>query len=377
MRERVPVRLILAWIWLTFASAAVVLVAFEVRRILFQLVVALFLALVLNRPVAWLTARGMRRGPAIAVVGVLVVVVVVGVAASIAEPLASQGLNLARKAPSYLEQARQGKGPVAQLARRFHLNDQLQRFGPDVSARLSEFSFRLLDVGRRIASTALTTTIVFVLTLFLMAEGPRLVDGIERAIPPRRRRAVERIAAHASQTVGAYTSGILGLALLNGLVTLFALEVMRVPFAVPLATWAGVVDILPIVGGLLGIVPAAMFAFARSIPAGIVVVATMLLYQQIKNHALYPIVVGRAVRLNSLVVLVSVLVGAELAGITGALIAIPVAAIVHVVLVEALGERMPWLRTDTAGRPRAASPRAAVDPLAGTPAPMPPSRPRP
>ena len=149
--------------------------------------------------------------------------------------------------------------------------------------------------------------------------------------------------------VSGYTIGVVALGVLNGLVTAVALAVMGVPFVSSLAVWAAVVDVLPIVGGLIAIVPAALFSFAHSVVAGIVVVAVMFGYQQVKNHVLYPIVVGRAVRLNPLVILVAILVGAELGGIPGALLAIPAVAAVQASAHEFLGERYPWLRS--AGEP--------------------------
>ena len=164
--------------------------------------------------------------------------------------------------------------------------------------------------------------------------------------PDERLPAVRRIGTHIAGTVTSYTIGILAMALLNGVVTFLALVLFRIPFALPLGLWAGLVDILPIIGGLLGILVVALFAFVKSVVAGIVVVALMFGYQQVKNHVLYPVVVGRAVQLNSLVVLLAVLAGAELSGIAGAIVAIPVAAVIHVALTELLGPRLPWIAHD-------------------------------
>jgi predicted PurR-regulated permease PerM len=121
---------------------------------------------------------------------------------------------------------------------------------------------------------------------------------------------------------------------LNGVVAGIAMELTHTPFVLPLATWAAVIDILPIVGGLLAIIPAALFGFTHSLAAGIIVGVAIFAYQQIKNHFLYPVVVGRAVSLGSLLVLVSVLAGAELKGIGGAVLAIPIAGVLNAVVVE-------------------------------------------
>jgi len=309
-------------------------------------VVAAFLAVVLTSPVAWLQRHRVKRGLAITIVMLGVFLAVTGIAAAIATPLAGQSARVAKHAPAYLRSAEHGKGPVGRLAHRFHLENQLKRAVPAVSKSLSRLPSKLISLGRSIASTGARTAIVLVLTVFVLVEGPNLVRAVERSVPDERLPTVQRIGTHIAETITSYTVGIIVLAILNGVITFLALELMRVPFSLPLALWAGIVDILPIVGGLLGIVVVALFAFVKSVVAGIVVVAIMLVYQQVKNHLLYPVVVGRAVQLNSLVVLLAVLAGAELSGIAGAILAIPVAAVIHVSLTEFFGSKLPWIAHD-------------------------------
>jgi predicted PurR-regulated permease PerM len=339
----IPWKRYLAAIWLAVASLAFLWLVFELRHILFNVVVAAFLAVVLSSPVAWLQRRRVKRGLAITIVMLGVFLAVTGIAAAIATPLAGQSARVAKHAPAYLSQAEHGRGPVGRLARRFHLENQLRKAVPAVSKSLSRLPSRLLSIGRGVASTGARTAIVLVLTVFVLVEGPHLIAGLERMVPSERLAMVQRIGTHVAETITSYTIGILALALLNGIVTFAVLELMRVPFSLPLALWAGIVDILPIIGGLLAIVVVALFAFVKSVVAGIVVVAVMLVYQQVKNHVLYPVVVGRAVQLNALVVLLAVLAGAELSGIAGAILAIPVAAVIHVALTEFLGPRLPWI----------------------------------
>jgi predicted PurR-regulated permease PerM len=323
-------------------SLAVLVVLYEFRHVLFDLMVAVFLAIVLNTPVVWLQHR-MKRGIAIAIVMIGVFLAVSGIAAAIATPLAGQAANVAKHAPEYLSQAEKGRGPIGRLASRVHMENQLKSVVPTVSKNLSKLPARLLDIGRGVASAGARTAIILVLTVFVIVEGPSVIASVERAIPRERLPAAQRIGRHVAQTVSSYTIGILVLAALSGMITATALAAMRVPFVLPLALWAGIVDILPIVGGLFAMLVVSLFAFTKSLVAGIVVVSVMLLYQQIKNHFLYPVVVGRAVRMNSLVVLLAVLAGAEIAGVAGAILSIPIAAVLHVALVELLGPRLPWL----------------------------------
>jgi predicted PurR-regulated permease PerM len=141
------------------------------------------------------------------------------------------------------------------------------------------------------------------------------------------------------RVVSGYTTGVLLLAFLNGAVAGVAMAVTHTQFVLPLAVWAALIDILPIVGGLLSMIPTGLFAFVHSVPAGITVVVAILVYQQVKNHFLYPVVVGRAVQLNSLLVLVAVLAGSELGHIGGAVLAIPIAGSIQVIVTEIVAFR--------------------------------------
>ena len=341
--DDIPVKKILAAIWLGIGSLLLLGVVYLVRRLLIDMTVAVFVAVVLNVPVEWLVRRRISRGFAIAMSVVGVFLLIAGMAAAIAAPLAGQAGDVAANAPAYVKQAEEGKGPVGRLASRIGAEGQLKRIVPAVSDRLSELPSRVVDIGRGIASSAARTVIVIVIAVFMIVEGPAIVAAFERAMPRRHLPATRRIGRHVAQTVSAYTIGILVLAGLNGVVTAASLASTRVPFVLPLAMWAALVDILPIIGGLLGIFVVSLFAFNKSLFAGIVVVVAMFLYQQVKNHWLYPVVVGRAVQLNSLIVLLAVLAGAQIGGVAGAIFAIPVAAVIHVALTEFFGPRLPWL----------------------------------
>jgi predicted PurR-regulated permease PerM len=325
-RRRPPYRTILTSIWLSIGSLLFLALLFALRRVLFYLVIAAFLALVLDPAVTRVVRFGLKRGTAILLVSLAAFVVTIGLFAGIVAPLAGQAVQFAARAPQYLKQAETGKGPLAKTARRFHLEGELRRASPAISRSLARLPVEILNLFRRIASGAFAVAIVVVLAIFMLFEGPAITKGTNDALPLRYREPAREVGRVAKRVIAGYSTGIFILALLNGAVTAIALSATRVPFVPSLAIWAGLVDMLPIVGGLIAIVPAALFAFGHSLVAGIVVVAAMLVYQQVKNHALLPIVVGRAVDLNPLFTLIAVLAGAELRGVVGALLAIPVAA---------------------------------------------------
>jgi predicted PurR-regulated permease PerM len=335
-RYLVPYRTIFATVWVTIASIVFLALIYSLRRILFHLALAAFLALVLHPFVRRLERIRVRRSIAILVVVGASFIAAVGIGGAMTASLASQGVQFASKAPSYLRQAEKGEGPFSKTAKRFHLEKQLKNIGPAISKTLSKLPAKIVELLRQIANGAFSATIIVILSIFILVEGPSLARGFMEFVPEEYKDAFSRIGKSTTSLVSGYTTGVFLLALINGIVAAVALGAAGVPFVLPLAIWAGLIDILPLVGGLLAIIPAALFAFAHSLAAGIVVVSAMLVYQQIKNHVLYPIVIGRAVKLNALMVLIAVLVGAELYGVAGAILAIPLAGIIQAVLVEVI-----------------------------------------
>jgi predicted PurR-regulated permease PerM len=148
--------------------------------------------------------------------------------------------------------------------------------------------------------------------------------------------------------VTGFMIGDFATSVIAGVVVFVTLEVTHVPFAPLLAVWVGLVDFLPLVGGLLAGVPTVGLAFLHSTVAGIVTVVVFLIYQQIENHALYPLIVSRSVRLSPLWVLLAVLVGAEtgnivgatFGAIAGAILAVPAAGSIQVAVRELLSGRL-------------------------------------
>ena len=139
------------------------------------------------------------------------------------------------------------------------------------------------------------------------------------------------------RVVGGYVTGNLLISLIAGTLTAIVLRIMGVPYAVALGLIVAILDLIPLAGATIAAIIVGAVAFLHSIPAGIVVVAFFVVYQQVENHILQPVVYGRTVQLSPLAVLISVLIGAELAGVLGALAAIPVAGTLQVVFVD-------WLR---------------------------------
>jgi predicted PurR-regulated permease PerM len=183
-----------------------------------------------------------------------------------------------------------------------------------------------------------TITIAF-LTFFMLLEGPKWVERFYGLLPEESQPRWRNVGNQIYRTVGGYVTGNLLISFIAGGLTALVLIIMGVPFAVALGLLVGILDLIPLAGATIAAFIIGAVAFIHSIPAGIVVVVFFIVYQQVENHFLQPVVYSRTVQLSPLVVLISVLVGAEIAGILGALGAIPVAGALQVVIVDWLQHR--------------------------------------
>jgi predicted PurR-regulated permease PerM len=181
-------------------------------------------------------------------------------------------------------------------------------------------------------------TITF-LTFFMLVEGPAWVERIYGLIPAESQARWRGVGRDIYRQIGGYVTGNLLISLIAGTLTTFVLLALGVPFAVALGLIVAILDLVPLAGATIAAIIIASVAFLHSIPAGIIVVVFFVIYQQVENHVLQPLVYHRTVALSPLVILISVLIGAEVAGVLGALGAIPAAGAVQVIIADFLRER--------------------------------------
>lgn len=330
---RVPVRAILATIGLVLATIALLELIAQTRRVLIWILVAAFFAVALHPLVGWVERRftGCRRALATLLVFLVTFLLLAGLVALFVVPLAQQGTKFAGQLPDLVDQARSGRGPIGSLLERAHALQYVQQNQARIRSFATGLTSPAAGVLKGVATGIAGTVTVFVLAYLMVLEAPKIVSGVLNLLPDEQRERVRRVGADCSRSITGYLSGNLLISLICGVLTYLVLRILGVPFAGLIALFVAVTDLLPLVGATLGAVVASVAGFVHSVPAGIAVVVFFVLYQQVENHLLQPLVFARTVRLNPLTVLIAVLVAAELAGILGALLAIPVAGIIQVI----------------------------------------------
>jgi predicted PurR-regulated permease PerM len=332
-------RTILTVIGILVASFITLKVLWISRHVLSWVFIAVFLALALNPAVDRLEGRfGGRRGAATGVVSIATLIALGLIGWLFIPTLVDQVNNFAHNVPNYLDDLTKGRGRLGFLESKYHLVDKARRALREGGAsKLFGLSGTALAVAKGVINAVLATVTIAFMTFFMLLEGPGWVDRFFSLLKPETRRRYRAVGHDIYRTVGGYVSGNLLISLIAGVLTAIVLAIMGVPYAIALGLIVAILDLIPLAGATLAAIIVGAVAFLHSVPAGIVVIAFFIVYQQVENHVLQPVVYGRTVQLSPLVVLVSVLIGAELAGVLGALAAIPVAGTLQVIFLD-------WLR---------------------------------
>ena len=318
---------------------------YRLKDVLLLLLVAGFLALILN-PVVGVIERHMvkRRGLAVTVTGVLVVLVFFGLLVAFGYPLVNGITHLAENLPSYVQQAEHGKNWYGKLVQHYHVQQWLQQNESKLVSFGQSISAPALAVGKGALSLLIELLTIFILVLLLLLEGPRLRRGVLSLLSPRQAEEAQAIASEVNRSVIGYMLGNFLTSIICGIVVFVDLTALGVPFPLLWALWVALVDFLPMIGGALAGIPVVLFAlFTKGLGAGIVTLVVFLVYTQLENHILNPVIMSKTVRISPLLVLVSVLVAASLGdwigglfgGFVAALLAIPAAGAFQVIVREA------------------------------------------
>ena len=336
----VPWRTILA----TIACVVVVFLGYlllrELGRVIAWLVVAMFFAVVLAPAVDIVQRRlHARRAPATALVFLLGLGLVFGLLYAFIRPIVDQVDTFVASLPELVDDAREGRGAIGRFIERYELAQYVEENEARVQEALSSAGTPALGVVRGLFNGIFALVTILVLAFLMLLRGPELCLAVLNLVDVRHRERVRVVAGDAARAVSGYMFGNLLISLIAGVATYAFLRIVGVPYAEVIALFVAFCDLIPLIGATLGAVPTIGLAFLHSTPAGIAAIVFYVVYQQFENHVLQVTIMSRTVDVNPLAVLVSVLAGVELFGFLGALLAIPAAGIIHVVVRNLYDER--------------------------------------
>jgi predicted PurR-regulated permease PerM len=333
----VPLRTILVSVLVVALAFLLGKLIFRLRDVLLLIVVAGFIAVILNPLVVALQRwRIPRRGAAVAMVTLWGVVVFFGLTVAFGYPLVGAITHLANELPTYVIQAEHGKGWIGHLVRKYHVQNWVKSNVPKLIDFGKGLASPALSVGKGAFTLVIALVTIFVLTVLLLLEGPKMRAGILGLMRPERAERYSLIAREVNRSVTGYMLGNFLTSLIAGGVVFVTLMIMGVPFPFLWALWVALVDFLPMIGGALAGIPTVLFALTHSLSAAIVTLVVFLIYTQVENHILNPIVMSRTVRVNPLLVLLSILIGAEIGSWIGGIFGAFVAALISIPAAGAL-----------------------------------------
>jgi predicted PurR-regulated permease PerM len=320
-------RTVLLVLGITVLVGVVLLLGYLAWHVLTWILIAILLAAALNPAVEAVERRGLGRGWAATVVFVLALLVLSAIGFLVIPPLVAQVSDFIQAVPDFIDDLTAGRGPLGFLQDEYQIVDRIREaVDREGAAGVLGLSEPVLDIVRSIVTAVVGTVTIVFLTYFMLLEGPRTIQRSLGLLPEGTRARYERVLQDIYRTISGYVSGNLLISLIAGTISTVVLFAVGSDYAVALGLLVAILDLIPLAGATLAaILVSTVILIETDWIRGVIVVGFFVAYQQLENHVLQPLVYGRTVQLSPLAVLCAVLVGAELAGILGALVAIPVA----------------------------------------------------
>ena len=335
-------RAVLRVVAIAVLSGLALYLLYLVRIQIGYLVLALFLATCASGPVNVLSRR-MRRGYAIAIVYLGIVLIPTLIAVTLVTPLVRQAVQLANNLPTYvadLQQAFDENEQLRELDENYDITGKLKALSDDLVAKLGDTAGALVSLGSGLISATFALVTILVLSMFMVASGRNWVDAALARRPPHEAAATRRAIDRAAGAVSGYVGGALLQATVAGMASFAMLAILGVPNPLPLAVVMGLADLVPLVGATIGAVLVGVVTLFTDFPtATIIWAAFAIAYQQFENYVVQPRIQSRAAELDPFIVVVAAIFGGALLGVVGALLAIPTAAVIQVAAHEYLSYR--------------------------------------
>jgi len=323
------------WVRTTLAVVATLLVVAAARRvthILLLVVIAFVLAVGLDPAARWLGRFRVPRGWAVTLIFVGFAVFLALFVVLLIPPMVREIRQFSGALPGYLDDLQRRNDWIGNAARHADISAKVQQFVTDLPQRIGDSFNTIIGFAGTVFGRIFDLFTVGILTIYFMLSFPQLRRTVASLTRPEHRVQVDRVLQRSIEKIGGYVSGNLITSAACGVLSVVGLLAIGVPYAVPLGLWAGVADLIPQVGAYLGAVPAILVGLAQGPVYGIAAALWFTAYQQFENYVLAPRVYKNSIDLSPAAVIVSTLIGGTLAGFAGALIALPVAATIKVIM---------------------------------------------
>ena len=330
MSNRTVVRVILVAI----AIVAALYFLYLIRTVLGMLFISVFLAIALAPLVEFLNRHGVKRSLAIVLTYLMLIAAVFGIGLLVVPPVASGVNNFVGNVPHYVQDLRNSK-TFRRYDDKYKITPTLEKQAKKLPTHVSDAVSGLRDVTVGVFGTIVQLVTILVMTFFLLVDGKRILRFLSEQLGPEHGQRAGRIGQDVYRAVGGYVAGNVLISVIAGISSYIVMTILGLPFAGPLAVLVGLFDLIPLVGSTIAGAVVAIVAAIVGFPTKLIIwVIFLIVYQQVENNVLQPVVYRRTVAIHPLIVIVAVLIGGTLLGILGALLAIPIAATVQILVKE-------------------------------------------
>jgi predicted PurR-regulated permease PerM len=312
-------------------TVAIIVVLLQAGSVLVLIGVSLFLAIGMEPAVSWLVRHRFPRWAAVITVLVMIAAGIAAFMVAAGAALVTQGEQLANQVPTYLQQAQDHESFIGQLNDKFQLQEKVQTF---LDSSSTDLATGVLGAGEMVFGILADSLVVAVLTIYFLADLPRIRALGYRFVPHARRPRAILIGDDILAKIGGYVLGNLVISVIAAVLAFIWLLSFGVPYAFLLAVLVGLLDLVPVVGSTVAGIIVALVALTVSLPVCLLTVGFFVIYRFFEDYVLVPKLIGRAVEVPALITVVAVLIGAALLGVVGALVAIPAAAAVVLIAKE-------------------------------------------
>ncbi|MFL5842586.1 MAG: AI-2E family transporter [Thermoleophilaceae bacterium] len=330
MANRDVVRILLV----TIAVLATLYFLYLIRTVLGLLFIALFVAIALAPAVEFFARRGVPRSLAILLTYIALLASIFGIGLAVVPPIVNGVNDFVGNVPGYVDDLRHSKS-FRKYDDKYNITPKLKEQAEKLPTHISDAVSGLRTVTVGVFGALVQLITILVMAFFILLDGRRFFGFLVRELGPQRAERIERIGEDVYAAVVGYVAGNILISVIAGVGAYVMMRILGIPFAVPLAVLVGLFDLLPLVGSTIAGVVVGIVAAIVGFPGKLIAwVIYLIVYQQVENNVLQPVVYKRTVQIHPLLVIVAVLIGGSLLGVLGALLAIPIAATVQILTKE-------------------------------------------
>lgn len=322
------------------AFSGLIYLLVQIRSTLLLLGIAVFLAVALGPAVDFFSRGLLPRAAAILLVYVLIFAVFGGVLSLIVPPVVNGASDLSRNVPGYVDDLRKNKS-IRNLDNKYDITTKLQKEAQKLPDKLGDAAGALQSIAAGVVNTAFQLLTILTMTFFLLLDGRRIARFLVTRFGSHREERLRGVLERMYKSTSGYVAGALTITSINGILTFIILSILGVPFAVPLAVMMSFFGLIPLVGATIGGVLILLVTLFTDFPSATIIYGIFLIvYQQVENNVLQPFIFKRTVNVPPLAVIVAILAGSSVLGVVGALVAIPIAAALQIIVKEFYDDRM-------------------------------------